>query len=267
MLLMRQYMAEQQRVSEVEDSIRYARHLQNALLPSENNLREMGGDVFLINSPRNVLSGDFSWYTRSGSRLILCVADCTGHGIPGALMSVLGLSLLNQVVLEERSYDPSHILRRIDEKMRVAFQHAEDAPRSTYDGMDIALCSIDLAARKLSFAGAMRPCWLMREGELIEMAGSRYPIGGMRIEGERQYPATEIDFTPGDLIYMFTDGYTDQFGGADNKKLGRGRLRELLKKIHKLPAKQQKDQLQELFLLWRGLNEQTDDATMIGLRL
>lgn len=267
LLLTRHYMAEQSRRSEVDESIRYARRLQSALLPSEKDLRELAGDAFLFSMARDTLSGDFAWYTRSGSKIILAVADCTGHGIPGALMSVLGLSLLNQVVLEERCYEPSHILRRIDEKMRVSFQHAEDLPRYTYDGMDIALCVIDRAAMKLSFAGAMRPFWLVSSGELIEERGSRFPIGGMRIENERVYNSTETSYSPGDMLYLFTDGYPDQFGGKAEKKMTRARMRQLVESIHHLPAKTQKEQLLEFFLLWKGKCEQTDDATMLGLRL
>lgn len=265
--LVRHYMAEQARRTELDESIRYARRLQSALLPSENELRELAGDAFLFSMPRDTLNGDFAWYTRSGNKIILAVADCTGHGIPGALMSVLGLSLLNQVVLEERCYEPAHILRRIDEKMRVSFQHAEDLPRYTYDGMDIALCVIDRAAMKISFAGAMRPFWLVKSGELIEERGSRFPIGGMRIEDERVYRTCETFYSPGDMLYLFTDGYPDQFGGIADKKMTRGRMRQLVEVIRDLPAKEQKEQLLEFFLLWKGNCDQTDDATMMGLRL
>lgn len=267
LLLVKQYMSEQTRHYEVEESIRYAGCLQTALFPSEKELRELAGDAFIFSMPRDVLSGDFAWYTRSGNKMVLAVADCTGHGIPGALMSVLGLSLLNQVVLEERTYEPSHILRRIDEKMRSAFQHAEGMSRYSYDGMDIALCTIDLGKKQISFSGAMRPCWLMRNGALTEINGSRYPIGGLRLEEQRSYESLELTFEEGDFLYLFTDGYTDQFGGTEDRKMTRARLRELVQEIHPLPAKQQKEQLQEFFLLWKGRHEQTDDATMIGLRL
>lgn len=266
-MLMQHYLQEQARQAELAESIRYARHLQSALLPSERDLENAGGEAFLFTVPRDLLNGDFAWFTRSGNKIVIAVADCTGHGIPGALMSVLGLSLLNQVVLEERNYDPSHILRRVDEKMRVTFQHAEDQSRNSYDGMDIALCTIDLAQQKIIFAGAMRPFWHVHRGKLNEYNGSRYPIGGLRMETGRMYVNTEVDFAPGDFIYLFTDGYTDQFGGKDDRKMTRARLRQLVEMIHHHPAKLQKDQFQEFFLLWKGERQQTDDATMIGLRL
>jgi len=180
--IVQQYMVEQNKRIEVDASIRYASRLQRALLPSENDLKNLSEESFLFSASSNELSGDFAWFTRKGSKIVLAVADCTGHGIPGALMSVLGISLLNQVVLEERCYEPSHILRRVDEKMRVTFQHGDESPRDTYDGMDIGLCVIDLNLSTLTFAGAARPCWVILDGKLVELKGSRYPIGGMRLE-------------------------------------------------------------------------------------
>lgn len=267
LLLARSYMAEQVRMNEIDESIRYARHLQSALFPSEASLATVCEESFLISQPREMLNGDFCWSTRIGGKIILAVADCTGHGIPGALMSVLGLSLLNQVVLEERNYNPSHILRRVDEKMRISFQHTEFVNRNSFDGMDMALCLIDYPNSKIQFAGAMRPFWIFQNKKLKELNGSRYPIGGLRLEENRNYPATEIDFSPGDFIYLFTDGFTDQFGGPSNKKITRARLRKLVEEIASLPAKQQKEQFLEFFLLWKAEKEQTDDVTMIGMRL
>jgi serine phosphatase RsbU (regulator of sigma subunit) len=266
-LLVQHYMSEQHRLNDVQDSIQYAKRLQDALFPTEKDLRELGSDSFIFNMPRDVLSGDFCWYHRSGCRLILSVADCTGHGIPGALMSVLGLSLLNQIVVEERNFEPSHILRRIDEKMRTSFMHSEELTRSSYDGMDMSVVVIDFNAGQLKFAGAMRPMWIMRKGKLLEFKGARYPIGGLRLEASRNYPGAETEIEAGDFIYLFTDGLTDQFGGPDDKKIGRERLRLLLHLIHDLPARNQKEQLMEFFLLWKGMEIQTDDVTMLGLRV
>ena len=265
--IVQQYMQEQNKRNEVDESIRYASRLQRALLPSETELQNITKDSFLFSASRNELSGDFAWHTRSGSKIILAVADCTGHGIPGALMSVLGLSLLNQVVLEERCFDPSHILRRVDEKMRVTFQHAEENPRDTFDGMDIGLCMIDTVAKKISFAGATRPCWLILGGKLLEIKGSRYPIGGLRLEEKREYASTEINYSKGDQLYLFTDGYSDQFGGKYDKKMTKGRLRQMIEMIKGFSIEEQKAQLQEFFLLWKGSREQTDDVTMLGMRL
>lgn len=266
-LLVQHYISAQNRFTEVDDSIRYARRLQDALFPSETNFRTLAGDSFIFSIPRDTLNGDFCWYHRSGSKLVLCVADCTGHGIPGALMSVLGVSLLSQTVVEERNYEPSHILRRIDEKMRGSFANSQEPNRSSYDGMDMSVAVIDYPNRTLKFAGAMRPLWILRDENVIEFQSVRYPIGGLRLEKQRNYAGTECEFLPGDFIYLFTDGFTDQFGGPHEKKIGRERLRKLLKLIHHLPAANQKEQLMEFFLLWKGRLEQTDDATVMGLKI
>lgn len=266
-LILRHYMSEQGKLAEVEESLRYARHLHNALLPDESQLRQLFGESFAINLPKKTLGGDFYWMARCGSRYILALADCTGHGIPGALMSVLGLSLFNQVVIEERTFEPSHILRRIDYKMRLTFQHAEVNNRHGYDGMDVGLCAIDPAERKITFAGAMRPLFIYGNNGCQVLRPSRYPIGGLRLEQDRTYPSQQLQYEEGDMLYLFSDGWPDQFGGKEGRKLTVARLRELLGTFARYPAAQQKEQLHEMFILWKGSCEQTDDALLLGLRL
>lgn len=266
-LLLKHYMAEQHRIAALEESMRYARHLHNALLPDESQLRQTTGEAFALNLPKETLGGDFYWCARAGKKTIIAMADCTGHGIPGALMSVLGISLLNQIVLEERTFEPAHILRRLDYKMRLTFKHTEEQSRSGYDGMDIALCVIDTFDRTINFAGAMRPLYYVSNGKTTIYPGVRYPIGGLRLEGQRTYPGISFDAGTGDMIYLFSDGMADQFGGDRGRKLTPVRLRGLLETIAHLPAEQQKQQLHELFILWKGTNEQTDDAMILGIRL
>ena len=266
-LLFRHYIQGQTRLNEIQESIRYAQHIQKALFPGENNLKSILNESFLFAMPKEELTGDFAWVTRSGNKVIVAVADCTGHGIPGAMMSILGLSLLNQVVLEERCYEPSFILRRIDEKMRHSFEHTAGSSPLAYDGMDISICCIDYAAGKISFAGAMRPAWIVSGESVLQLKGSRYPIGGLRVEGPRLYEGTEIEFQPGSMLYLFTDGYTDQFGGLHEKKISRGRLKKLVQMINGSSMKEQKEQLLEFFMLWKGTQVQTDDVTLMGIRL
>lgn len=266
-LLLKHYLAEQQRISGLQESLRYARHLHNALLPDESQLRQTAGDAFALNLPKETLSGDFYWCARAGKKIIVALADCTGHGIPGALMSVLGISLLNQIVLEERTYEPSHILRRLDYKMRLTFKHTEEHNRSGYDGMDIALCVIDTLSNTIQYAGAMRPLYLLSNSRTIVYPGARYPIGGLRLESQRTYPGISFEAGAGDMIYLFSDGMVDQFGGDRGRKFTPGRLRNLLEGIAHLPAEQQKQQLHELFIIWKRHNEQTDDAMILGIRL
>jgi serine phosphatase RsbU (regulator of sigma subunit) len=265
-VLLKHYLTGQQRLNEIAESIRYASHIQQALFASEYSLQTIVPESFLFSLPKEQLTGDFTWATRCGNKVIVAVADCTGHGIPGAMMSILGLSFLNQVVLEERCYEPSFILRRLDERMRVSFENqAGDA--KAYDGMDIGVCCIDYSTQTVSYAGAMRPLWLHDGQELKEIIGSRYPIGGMRLENSRMFPSAEMAFTSGSTIYLFTDGYSDQFGGGDDKKMNRARLRKLIQMLSHEPLQKQKEQLLEFFLYWKGTRTQTDDVTFAGIRL
>jgi serine phosphatase RsbU (regulator of sigma subunit) len=265
-LILRHYIDGQNRLNEISESIRYAKNLQSALFVREENFKDIFPNSFYFSCPKEELTGDFAWVTKVGQKTIVAVADCTGHGIPGAMMSILGLSLLNQVVLEERCYEPSFILRRVDMKMQQTFK-TNSSSRSGFDGMDIAVCCIDSATEEITFAGAMRPLWLVRRNELLQFGASRYPIGGMRIESERLFPQTTFSYQTGDMIYMFTDGYTDQFGGTNNKKIRRGRLRVLTQLISSYSTREQKEQLQEFFMVWKAHNQQTDDATFVGIRL
>ena len=268
-LLLRHYMDGQTRMIEMDDSLRYARHLQNSLLPDEARLRELAGDAFLLNIPRDVLSGDFCWCYRKDNLLIIAVADCTGHGVPGALMSMLGLNLLNRAVIDQGLTDPSQILSAVDQGMQETFvQHTEQHTRRSYDGMDIALCTIDTEKQLLHFAGAMRPLFLFQNQTLTEINGARFPIGGMRFERERTFPVHTISYIPGAQLYLFSDGFSDQFGGPKNKKFSRERLRGLIHSIgHDTPAEQRSEQFHETFVLWKGMTEQTDDVLVAGVRL
>lgn len=266
-ILFRHYLRGQQRLNEISESIRYARHIQKALFPDENHLTGIIEESFLFSIPKEELTGDFTWVTRAGNKVIVAVADCTGHGIPGAMMSILGLSLLNQVVLEERCYEPSFILRRLDKKMKDAFENKTDSSPLAYDGMDIAVCCIDYSTHILSFAGAMRPAWICHNDTINELLGSRYPIGGLQLENYRNYPAIETPFERGSMLYLFTDGYTDQFGGPHDKKISRGRLKKMIQFTNGHSAKEQREQLLEFFLLWKGDHVQTDDVAFLGIRL
>ncbi|MCA6362875.1 MAG: serine/threonine-protein phosphatase [Bacteroidetes bacterium] len=268
-LLLRHYMDGQTRMIEMDDSLRYARHLQNSLLPDEARLRELAGDAFLLNIPRDVLSGDFCWCYSKDDLFILAVADCTGHGVPGALMSMLGLNLLNRAVIDQGLTSPAQILTAVDQGMQETFvQHTEQHTRRSYDGMDIALCTINRSTQTLRFAGAMRPMMLLQNHTLTEISGARYPIGGMRFETERTFPEHTLRFETGAQLYLFTDGFADQFGGPQNKKFSRERLRKLIHSIgHNTPSEQRRQQFHETFVLWKGMTEQTDDVLVAGVRL
>ena len=265
-LILRHYIDGQHRLNEIAESIRYARNLQSALFVREESFQDIFPESFYFSLPKEELTGDFAWITKIGTRTIVAVADCTGHGIPGAMMSILGLSLLNQVVLEERCYEPSFILRRVDQKMQASFK-ANSNTRNGFDGMDVGIACIDSATQQITFAGAMRPMWIAKGNTLRSVDGSRYPIGGLRLDNQRTFPQSSIDYFPGDMLYLFTDGYSDQFGGSENKKISRGRLKVLAQLINGYRPSEQKIQLLEFFHYWKGTYAQTDDTTFVGIRL
>jgi serine phosphatase RsbU (regulator of sigma subunit) len=255
---------------ELNDSIIYAKRIQEGMMLKEKHLLRLFPESFLIYKPKDIVSGDFYWFTRIENKVLVAVADCTGHGIPGAFMSVLGISLLNQIVIEEKNTDVSFVLQRLDHKLKKAFSYSMDLideEKHPYDGMDIALCCIDLDLNKIHFSGALRPIYHYVDGELNKYDGSRYPIGGLRIEDERFYESQEIKFKSGDRLYLTSDGYADQFGGEKNKKFMVKKLKESFVKTSKYSIQTQQFELERLHTEWKNNNEQTDDILIIGIKL
>ena len=255
---------------ELNDSIIYAKRIQEGMMLKEKHLLRLFPESFLIYKPKDIVSGDFYWFTRIENKVLVAVADCTGHGIPGAFMSVLGISLLNQIVIEEKNTDVSFILQRLDHKLKKAFSYSMDLideEKHPYDGMDIALCRIDKETNTIHFSGALRPIYHYVDGELNKYDGSRYPIGGLRIEDERPYESQEIKFKTGDRLYLTSDGYADQFGGEKNKKFMVKKLKESFVKTSKHSIQTQQFELERLHSEWKNNNEQTDDILIIGIQL
>lgn len=266
--LLKSYLETQRRYAQLEDSIRYAANLQNALFPDESKLRNYFNDSFILSIPKDFLSGDFPWFARVHDKIIIAVADCTGHGIPGALMSVMGLSFLNESVFDKGLSGPSEILKFVDKRMRETFSyHQTSQNRNGYDGMDITICSIDSSANTIRLSGAMQSVFIVRDHHLLEHKTSRYPVGGLALEQHRDFPEKTIIFDKNDLLYLFTDGYCDQFGGLYNRKITKQRFKKMIEYIAPYEIDDQKTQLQEFFMLWKQDQEQTDDVTVIGIRL
>jgi two-component system, sensor histidine kinase LadS len=258
------------RSEELNESIVYAKRIQEGMMLKEKHLSRLFEESFLIFRPKDIVSGDFYWFTRIENKIIVATADCTGHGIPGAFMSVLGISLLNQIVIEEKNTDVSSILRRLDHKLKKAFGYSDDIfeeNRNLYDGMDIAICCIDPQIRQFEFAGAFRPLYHISENDLTRLEGSRYPIGGMRVEAKRDYEKKVVSFNSGDKLYLFTDGYADQFGGKKKKKFMTLNFRNTLLKTSRLSMLTQKMELERYFEEWKNNTEQTDDILIVGVKL
>jgi|SRR6185312_2005330 len=255
---------------ELEASIRYAKRIQDGMMLKEKHLQRIFPESFLYLRPRNIVSGDFYWFTRFNTKIVFAVADCTGHGIPGALLSILGISLLNQIVVEERNTDPSLILQRLDHKIHKAFSYTQDsADRADIqnDGLDIGLCTVDYNDKTLEFAGAYRSLYHIRKTKFTEIKGNRYPIGGIELDNKKTYEKERINIEFGDKIYLCTDGYASQFGYASDKKFSSATLKNLLTKTSTLPFSRQKVELERHLCSWMVNKEQTDDILIAGFKV
>lgn len=246
----------------ITDSIVYARRIQEAMLPEASRLDELVSGWFIFNQAKDIVSGDFYWFEKCQDQLIIAVADCTGHGVPGALMSVVGTGLLNRIVNEKHITKPSEILQHLNDGICRFFRKNEGK-----DGMDIALCSIDLNTHRVEFSGANRPLWIMHQGGLEEISPTKLPIGGLRDADSREYRTHLLQAEPGDMVYLFTDGIMDQFGGEKNKKLMKKRFRSFIASLRFKHMIEQKVIIENYINDWKGEHEQVDDILIVGLKI
>lgn len=248
---------------DITDSIEYAKRIQLSILPKNEPFFQRFPDSFLYYQPKDIVSGDFYWFRQHGPRFFVCAADCTGHGVPGAFMSVLGSNLLNQVSHELELPTPGSMLQRLHTGVVDALR--QDEKGQSQDGMDLALVSFEHDV--LRYAGANRPLLLIRKGKLQELSPTKHPIGGgHELAGAAEFHEHLLTLQPGDCLYLFTDGLTDQFGGEQRRKYASKRLRERLLEVHHLPMQQQYQTLSTEFAAWRGTVPQTDDMLLIGIR-
>lgn len=254
----------EQQQKALEESLQYASSIQTALLPDLRYFYKLFPESFVLFKPRDIVSGDFYWYARKGERVAITAADCTGHGVPGAFMSMLGISFLNEIV-SKNIPTANTILNRLRENVMKAL-HQTGGKSENKDGMDIALCVIDLAEMKLEYSGAFNPLYMIRDGVLLETRGDKMPIG-VNAVAEISFTNHIIDLKKGDLIYLFSDGYPDQFGGPDDKKFKYANLKKLLIKNNKKSPKTQLKELERSFIRWKSDTEQVDDVLIIGIKI
>jgi tetratricopeptide (TPR) repeat protein len=251
---------------EITDSIEYAKRIQDAILPSLDEVTRVLPQSFIYFRPKAIVSGDFYWFNEVNGTAFLAAVDCTGHGVPGAFMSMIGNDHLNQVVLVEGCKRPDEILNRLHAEVQHTLRQRHGLTE-THVGMDIALCAIDLESGLLQFAAANRYLMLFRGEELTELKGDHLNVGGIMHEDVRNYTLHELQLNPGDCLYMFSDGVTDQFGGPDDRKFGYRRLREMLRDIRHLPMQDQRATVERGLLSWMGQRDQIDDFVLIGVRV
>lgn len=250
---------------EVMDSINYARTIQEAILPSDQTWAENVGESFVLYMPKDIVSGDFYWTEKRGSSALFAAVDCTGHGVPGAFMSIIGHNGLNSAVNEHRLTRPDVIMNFLNMTVNEALRKRDG--RSVKDGMDMALCLLDRAKAKVDFAGAYNPMYLIRGGDLQIFKGERRAVGTETDSEHGGFKMVTVEVKPGDMIYVFSDGFSDQFGGPQGKKLKSSGFRDLLLSVYHQPMEVQKMRIRQFFFDWKGDLEQVDDVCVIGVRV
>lgn len=248
---------------DIESSINYGLRIQQAMLPSKEKFEELLPQSFVLFKPRNVVSGDFYWINELyNEKIAVAAVDCTGHGVPGAFMSMIGSNALDSIV---NTYvdEPDKILHELHRKVFTALKQEETGNK---DGMDMALCVIDTDRDQLYFSGAKNHLIYIKDGEVLQIRGDKHPIGGIR-KVPASFSQHVIDLEGDMYFYLYSDGFVDQFGGPDNMKFMSKRFKTLIEEIYQLPMTEQKKRLDEAFAAWKGSQKQTDDVLVIGFKL
>jgi len=253
----------------INDSINYAKHIQDSILLPEDDIKQFLSDLFIYNRPREIVSGDFYWFSKVNDTMVIAAIDCTGHGVPGAFMSMIGNTLLNGIVNEMKTLKPSKILKYLNHGIKQALRQNLSETHAQ-DGMDIALCTINLESRTLQYCGAKNPLYLIRDQQLKVIKADPWSIGGQikrsGIDKEIEFTNHIISLDHSVSVYMFTDGYMDQFGGEDGEKFSIDRYKKLLIEISEKTMEEQKIILNRTMEEWKENQQQIDDMLVIGIR-
>jgi serine phosphatase RsbU (regulator of sigma subunit) len=247
----------------ITDSINYAQRIQNAVLPSENDISEIFNDFFIIYKPKDIVGGDFYFFKKIRNHIIVAAADSTGHGVPGGFLSMMGMSFLNEIIHKNNIQSPNSALDNLRNRVKYSL-HQNDYLEGRTDGIDIALCVIDTNTSIMEYSGANIPVIIIRNNELIELKPNMQPVGIHY--NERPFDLKKIQLYKDDMIYLFSDGFYDQFGGKHNKKLLISNLKKLLLKNSQHPLKVQKRNISKVFNSWKGDKKQIDDIMLIGIK-
>ena len=250
----------------ITDSINYAKRIQTAMLPPYKLFKSIFSSSFILFMPKDIVSGDFYWVNKFGNKIFISAVDCTGHGVPGAFMSIIGFELFRKITNIEGLSRPSDILNRLNDDFHEIFKDVDNVVLR--DGMDVAFCSIDKKDMILEYAGAFNPLYLIRDNKITEVKGDRFAIGLDETNFKDQtFKNHLIPIQKGDIIYIFSDGFADQFGGPDGKKYKYRRFRHLLLNLHQLPMEKQHEILENNVMEWRGEQDQVDDILVIGIKI
>lgn len=250
---------------QVTDSIHYAKRIQEAILPPNNFINKVLPKSFVLYKPKDIVSGDFYWIEKKNNLVYFAAVDCTGHGVPGAFMSLVGHNILKDIINNTAIIKPSEIMDRLREGV-VNTLHADKSGKETKDGMDMTLCCINYETLELQFAAAFNPLYIVRNGALVEHKANKFPIGAF-IGEKTNFDNNSLQLQKGDQIFIFSDGYADQFGGPKGKKFMVGNFRKLLTQITEMEPAEQKQQLESILTDWQGDQEQVDDVLVIGVKI
>lgn len=248
----------------ISESINYARKIQLAINATEHDIRTELKNSFIYYKPKDVISGDFPWHYRKGDYIFIAAVDCTGHGVPGAMMSMIGNLLLNDIINGNDITDPGDVLMRLHGAVIKTLK--QDQPDSnSNDGMDIGLCRINVATRELCYAGAHRPLFYLKDNTVESICGDKFPIGGIQYKGKNRYTTHTINLKKGESVFIFSDGFPDQVGGPEKKKIMTRGLKQIIENNSGRDMQELKHILENEFEIWMGDNRQTDDVLVIGL--
>jgi serine phosphatase RsbU (regulator of sigma subunit) len=246
------------------ESLKYASYIQHAIFPSAEEIRKFLPAYFLVFEPRDIVSGDFYYITGQNEYIYLAVGDCTGHGVPGALMSILGITCLKEIIARGRFHRAATVLNQLREYiMKALNQRGTDAEQK--DGIDMAMCILNMKNNQLDFAGAFNPVYIVRNKELFEIQGDKMPVG-IGAEEEKPFTSHPFQLEENDLVYLFSDGFIDQFGGSEGKKFKYGPFRKLILDGCELSMEEQRMRLLQTFDDWKGELHQLDDMLVFGFR-
>jgi serine phosphatase RsbU (regulator of sigma subunit) len=254
----------QLRNKDLTDSLNYARRIQAALLPAEHHIRKIFNDYFIYYRPKHIVSGDFYWFSERDDKYFIAAADCTGHGVPGALMSMIGLELIQKIINEMRVDDSDQLLLTMNKELESAFFKEESGKALIRDGIEMSICIIDKTTKEMEFSGAFLPVYIVREDKLIELKGDKKNV--VQSFAMVSFNRSTFRLREGDILYLFSDGYADQFGGPENKKFMYRRLRHLLLTISKYPLLDQERILDETITSWMEGHDQIDDMMILGVK-
>ncbi|HEX7412611.1 MAG TPA: SpoIIE family protein phosphatase [Bacteroidia bacterium] len=251
---------------ELIDSMHYAAFVQQGILPQERHFERLFTDYFILYKPQSIIGGDLYWVGQKGGLKIFAVGDCTGHGMSGALLSVLALSFLNYIVLGKEFDLIGEVLDEMDKKWIETFQQGIELGYNN-DWMEIGIVAFNAETRELQYAGAFSKLTYFINDNMHEVIGNKYPIGGWQLEKNRSFNTHKITLPPDTTLYLSSDGFKDQFGYASGKRYGSRRLKTFLQELAKLDMQQQKIKIEQEFTLWKGIEEQTDDVCVMGVKL